>query len=134
MQGEDQFDRILPARQRVFGQAVDQVEVEIVKACFSGIGYRFDYGEKIVDAFEHPQFFGICRLNAEADAVDSSFAKVFQLLEVERARVGFDADLRVSGQGKGGAQGLENGIKLGRGQQGGSPAAEKNRMNSRIVE
>ncbi|MFN8381350.1 MAG: hypothetical protein U0V02_05390 [Anaerolineales bacterium] len=52
-------------------ESVDEVEVEIVEACFSSGGHGFDNGEEIVDAFEHAKFFGVGRLHAEADAVDA---------------------------------------------------------------
>ena len=74
VQVKDAFDGGLPGGKRLFGQAVDQVKVEIVEACFSGSGHCFDDGEEIVDAFEHAQFFGVGRLDAIADAVDACFA------------------------------------------------------------
>ncbi len=74
VQVNDSGESGLPCGQCLFGETVDQIQIEIIKACFSGGGYGFDDGEEIMDAFEHVQFFGVGRLHAKADAVDARFA------------------------------------------------------------
>ncbi|MCE7920624.1 MAG: hypothetical protein DYG85_14120 [Chloroflexi bacterium CFX1] len=81
----------------MFGQSVDEVEVEVIEPGFPRGGYGFDDREEIVRAFEQAQFFSDGGLNAETDSVDSCAAIFVQFFGRGRAGVGFDGDLRVRG-------------------------------------
>ena len=71
VQVENPFDGGLPGLERLFGQAIDQVEVQVIKSCLACGGNRFDHIKEVVRPFEHVEFFRVCGLDSVADAVDS---------------------------------------------------------------
>ena len=76
VQVKDPFDGGLPGFERLFGQAVDQVKIEIIETGLAGGCHGFDDVEKVMCAFEHMQFECVRRLNPITDAVDPDLAQL----------------------------------------------------------
>ena len=88
----------LPARHRLPGQTVDEVETQIVKARGAGVLHRADGLRVRVDASDAPQLRVVCGLHPEREAVEACIVQLPQGGNILRAvGVGLERDLRAGG-------------------------------------
>ena len=69
METEDQFNRSLPAVQGLLRQTKDQVQIQVVETCPASPGHCIDYIKVIMDPFQLAEFFRMCGLDTQTDAV-----------------------------------------------------------------
>ena len=84
--------------QGLIGQAVHQVQVEVVETCLAGhVGgaYRFI---AVVDPAQRLELFFLKALDADRQAVDAQSAVGDELLLLEGSGVGFEGDFDVAGK------------------------------------
>src|SRR5918995_1403072 len=118
VQIKDSVDRGLPGGKSLFRQAIDQIQIQVSKAGFPRGRHSLDDIKEIVDAFQHPQFFGIRGLNTVTDAVDSDSPKLGKVVVRDSARVCLYGDLGVLRKREVAPYTLENSFKLIRGEKG----------------
>lgn len=88
----------LPARHRLLGQTVDEVETQIVKARGAGVLHRADGLRVRVDAPDAPQLRVVRGLHPEREAVEACIVQLPQGGNILRAvGVGLERDLRAGG-------------------------------------
>ena len=82
------------------GQAVDQVDIDAVEAQRASLGDQIAGHLVGLDAMDGLLHFGIEILNAQAQAIEAQAAQAFQVLRAGDARIDFDADFGVGGEGE----------------------------------
>ena len=88
----------LPARHRLLGQTVDEVEAQIVKARGASVLHRADGLRVRVDAPDAPQLRVVRGLHPEREAVEACIVQLPQGGNILRAvGVGLERDLRAGG-------------------------------------
>jgi hypothetical protein len=94
------FQRVRESVQRLFRQAVDQVEVDRAE---TRRARRVDQGDRLVhalDAVDRALHGGIEVLHAEADAVETEPREPGHVVGIGMARIDLDAELALPGSAK----------------------------------
>lgn len=109
------------------GQAVHQVQIEVVKAGGTRHVGGADGLVAIVDAPQRLELVGLEALHADRQAIDAELAIVAKLGLLEGTRIGFQSDLDVIGEADPSLQPGEDALQRRRAEQAWRAAAEEDR-------
>ena len=98
LQGADGIHALQPAFKSLSGQAVDQVQGQVVGAVLTAQGRRLPGFRKVMDTADAPELAVIGGLNAHGDPVDPGFFQLFEQGLVGALWVDLHGDLAVPGE------------------------------------
>ena len=114
---------------RAAGQAVDEIETDVVKPGGAGIFHGHLHLVEAVAAADHFQDIIVGRLHADAQAVEARLVQGAQVVQADAVRIDLDRHLRALEQAAGGLDGVEQLDEARRAVKARRAAAKVDRVN-----
>ena len=124
-------ERVRPVAAGLAGQAVDEIEADVVKPGGAGIFHGHLHLVEAVAAADHFQDIIVGRLHADAQAVEARLVQGAQVVQADAVRIDLDRHLRALEQAAGGLDGVEQLDEARRAVKARRAAAEIHRVDVR---